>query len=194
MEKEFELGHEAIDYIRDRLSQGVSLSRLLLALPLEQGRVTTWLVEPITPEELTQFEDALDETVNKRAYMEELISTYLGNTQGAYPRYAIFENAAAHPTDPWVETRKVQFFTNSEQTDVYPFITSKNNQIANIRNAINNAVTAYLFTGILTEMENGPDIVSGQAVDTKTLQILAQNTAYMFISAYDGFGVLTWTR
>ncbi len=199
MLKEFELGHEAIDYIRGQLSHGVSLSNLLLDLPLEKGRVTTILPAEVSIETVTQFEDGFwtegfEENFDKRLYMADLSSTYLRDTKISSLRYAIFENSAERPTYPWLITRKAQFFTNDEHSDVYHFVTSKNNEIENITNAIRNAITAWLFTGILTEMVDGPDLVCGQAMDAGIMRTLAENTAYLFIGAYDGEGLLTWTR
>src|SRR4051794_2879399 len=111
MLKKVQLGSEAIEYIEGAFSEGRSLSKYLLDLPLEKGTVTTWVDSRTDPVALTHFKTGgiiTGEARRKASLMlARFVSNYLAQTD---TRYGIFEHALATEGDPFLLTKKLNYF------------------------------------------------------------------------------------
>jgi hypothetical protein len=205
---EIELDRDAITFMRSCLSEGNTLSKHLLRLPLDEGRVVTYLPLTASPDAIKRFAvggiiptTRLQHEVDAGKYefvqlsraevelkLADLISAYL-NQPGS--RYAIFEHALAEPTDPWLAQTSAKFFTY--RSEVYIFLTSQDISTKAIVSAIRTAAT-YRFTGILCTTSKLPDLGTGQVVEQDTLRALAKSTEHIIVGAYDGESEIVWSR
>lgn len=205
---EIELDRDAITYLRSCLSDGKSLSAHLLRLPLDEGRIVTYLPLTASPDAIKGFSvggiiptvrlprevdsDESEIVQLSRTEVElklaDLISAYL-NRSGR--RYAIFEHALAEPTDPWLVQTPAKFFTY--RSEVYVCLTSQDISNEAIMSAIRTAAT-YRFTGILCTTSSLPDLSTGQVVEQDILRVLAESTQHIIVGAYDGESEIVWSR
>lgn len=206
MLKEFEFGSEAISYIRWILSQGKTLSKLLLDLPLEDGRVRTYLPETVSEEATRQFKHGgvikrsdvrvqrgklIFELVERKESDLQLATVIADYLHGGASRHAIFEDALHNPGDPGLAKTEGRFFTHG--TDVYFFLTAQDQDVDFITTTFR-AAKSYLFTGVLTEGAASGLIQANRPVQVETLEELARNANHILIGAYDGEAELIWSR
>jgi len=190
MLKKFKLGSEAIEYIKYSLARGDTLSKYLLELPIIKGQVTTYL--PTTTSRLQRLKFETGGVVNSSETEENLvslISSYLGKPG---KKWAVFETLA-RPGDKSLRLRKAQFFTYN-QSEVYNFVTSDNNDPEKITNAIRSA-KSYPFVAILTSISDVEvDIGTDDEITKNFLGKLAKGAEYILIGAYDDEAVLIWNK
>ena len=203
-----ELGHDAITYIRAYLSEGNTLSEYLLELPLEEGRVVTYLPPTSSLDAIENFEvggivptvDVQREVGSGKQEIVQLqraeIQLKLANFITAYlnrpgRHYAIFEHALAEPTDPWLAQTSAEFFTY--RSEVYIFLPSQDASTKAIVSAIRTAAT-YRITCTLCTTSSGPDLSTGQEVEQDILRVLAESTQHIIVGAYDGESEIVWSR
>jgi hypothetical protein len=208
MVTEVELGSEGIAYIRAYLSEGKELSRYLLKLPLEQGRVVSYLPPTVNPDASREFEVGGQSVLDMNSQYEigteahKIVGPlgaanelHLANFISAYlsqpgKRYAIFEHALAEPGDLWLSQTSIRFFTCD--TGVYIFLNQQDASLDAILAALRAART-YRLTGILSGPTSFPEIPIGHEVTLDVLRVLAATTAYVIVGAYDGEGELIWS-
>lgn len=190
MLQKVEFGPEAIVYIREQLSWGRALGKLLLNLPLEEGRVIAYLPASTSFEQRRNFRTGgLPKTQSKTVdNLRGLISKYL---VGPGKKYAVFEDINAQVGDPFLQEEKEQYFIY--KTDIYYFLNSKNNDPERMRCIVTGY--AWYFLGMLTSLaEDGPDIQNHQIVTHKLLKQLTMSAEYLVVGAYDAENELIWCR
>ncbi len=182
----YELGAEAIAFIRSELSQGRELATAIVDAPLERGQVVTFLPDSLGETQLTDFSSggvASGEETRKTA---DLIAAYV--SKGA-ERICVFEHPTANKDDPRSPT--VSFFTVG--MTVYLFMT-QDTPGSQIESAAREAHW-YPAIGILASLPPGerpPENRSEQ--DPRLLSRLAKGTDHMIVGAYDGEGWLLWSN
>jgi hypothetical protein len=178
--------------MRDSLSQGRALSSALLALPLREGTVTTWLPKGINVHvrEAFQMGGILPGNLHHQAEhkLGLYISSFLGRTEN---HCAVFEHALARASDPFLAGETSQYFICGG--DVYFFLTARDLDVEVILKAIQSAKT-YLFNGVLADLSEISAISNREHVTEQTLRKLAENTKHLIVGAYDGEGYLMWDR
>jgi hypothetical protein len=192
MLKKVQLGSEAIRYIAGSLSEGRSLSKYLLVLPLEKGNVTTWVDSATDHVALTHFKTGgiIAGEARRKAdrMLARFVSSYLAQ---ADTRYGIFEHALASEGDPFLLTKRINYFVH--KSEVYFFVTSKDGTPTKVDEAIKVART-YFFTGLLADLPDSQNIMNHQEADITLLKSLVDNTNHIIVGAYDGEGNLLWSR
>lgn len=147
MLQKFAFGPEATAYIREQLSWGRTLGKLLLNLPLEEGRVIAYLPASTSFEQSRNFRaGGLPKT--QQGTLDNLIDAISEYLVGSGKRYAVFEDINAQVGDPFLEEEKEQFFTY--KTDVYYFLSSQSNAPNRIRYMATGY--AWYFLGVLTSL------------------------------------------
>lgn len=216
MIKEIEFGDEAIGFIRARLAEGHTLSKYLLSLPLEDGRVAAYV--PVTADDVRSARFGSGGLVERDTSLEttfagsdgrvfriipvtaqpqrletelELANFIMAYLQRPGSRHAVFEHALATPSDPWLRSSTLRYF--SYGSEVYIFLTEADADVATIIDAVRGSRT-YLFTGILTMATAMPELQSAETVTEDLLQTLALSSEYILVGAYDGEGELIWSR
>jgi len=185
----YEFGAEAIIYIQEELSFRGHLAKRLLGLPLENGRVISYLPAGMDLKDALAFEDGVFplglKTTGVDDKVAEFIATFL---QQGSSRYVIFLTWGEHT--PWVD--KAPYF--SCNSFVFFFLTSKSFTHDGILDAMTWA-QEYPSVGMLTSLaENQGEIGLAQDVPVEILDELVARTEHLIIGAYDGEGYLIWTR
>jgi len=207
---EINFGPEAISYIRSILADGKTLAKQLTNLPLESGHVYAYLPNDVSPEAARKFESGgiiplADDSVAEiqgikivpvrthelgiESYKRLLsfISKYLHGSNC----YAVFEDDSATPYDPWILSYQGPFFMYG--SEVYHFLTSHTRDTDTIA-AVKSHAYSRLLIAVLTTVNGMPDIQIRENVTPQVLQVFADNTSHIIVSAYDGEGELIWSR
>lgn len=208
--KKFYLGAAGIKFVRQYLSNGLTLAQLLLErLPLDRGTVTTYLPEEVTKEEAEEFESggkiktdpSLRETRvsedgrkwiftpvqdNLALIMPHLLAYMFEN----HDRICIFENASGGAEDPCIV--KIHSNIYLYHNEVYHFVNPANIDSSSIETAIRKA-RSYRLLGVGTSV-NGEKYRDTQkrTVNIEELKMFAKNTEILVVRAYDGEGYLIW--
>jgi len=185
-----EFGPEAVAYIQSQLARGKTLSQHLLQLPLEAGRVVSYLPDGIDPKEAAQRFAAGGVVPQRKslAKVADLIAGYLRNQTG---RVAVFEDQVAKPCDPWLQTSPVQFFTHG--SDVYHFVRASDDGPGRVLDLIGFAKD-YVFTGILARLaDHTAELVNRAEVSPHVIRSLATGSENIIVGAFDGEGALIWS-
>ncbi|MGI8588173.1 MAG: hypothetical protein ACR2M0_10875 [Chloroflexia bacterium] len=216
MIKEIEFGDEAIVFIRSRLAEGHTLSKYLLSLSLDDGRVVAHV--PVTADDVRSARFVSGGLIERDTSLEttfagsdgrvfrivpvtaqpqrletelELANFIMAYLQRPGSRYAVFEHALAAPGDPWLRSSTLRYF--SYRSELYIFLTKADANVATIIDTIRRSST-YLFTGILTAPTAMPELHSAETVTEDVLQTLALSSEHILVGAYDGEGELIWSR
>jgi hypothetical protein len=183
------LGPDAIGYIRAQLEQGRTLSQLLLALPLENGAVVTYLPTSVDPKAVHQFSTGGIASIHKTELkMIQIIAAFLAAGSN---RCAVFEDALTNATDPGLRPVTAPYFTAG--LDVYFYVTSRDASEPLISKALRES-KSYLFLGVLTAGDRLIDGPQGHQVSVSDLEALVQQTTTMLVGAYDGEAELIWRK
>lgn len=192
------LGHEAIQYIKDCLKDGKTLSNLLLDICyLDNGQVFTYLPSYLEEKDIKQFK--VGGKIQK-GFLEEgnsetdlwLFSEIRSFLTVNNNKICIFEHALARPNDPWISLKKPLFFTYTDE--VYIFLSSAVAESKKIEHAVRAAV-AYLFIGVMTSVPYEPCFLrSGKVVTYEKLKALAEKTERIIVGAYDYEGYIIWSK
>jgi hypothetical protein len=202
--EDFDLSPASISYIRGVLSQGKTLSRLLLMLRLEQGRTHAFLPEgvseaarerfdrmgvlPRTGKRVLQGEYVMElkERSQVDIRMAEFISGYIDSGPD---HIAVFEHALARRDDPWLSERAPQHFFFDDE--VYFFV-GRDNTTEHIMSAMRAART-YLFMAVLAHVRVR-SVREGANASGRTLRRIAAGTEHILVGAYDGQAEIIWSR
>jgi hypothetical protein len=188
--REVEFGLEALTYIQSQLARGKSLSQHLLQLPLEAGRVVSYLPDGIDPKEAAQ-RFAAGGVVQQRKSLAKVADLIAGYLRNQTDRVAVFEDQVAKPGDPWLQTSPVQFFTHG--SDVYHFIRASDNGPGRVRDLIRFA-RDYVFTGIVARLaDHMGELVNTAEVSPDVIRSLAAGSEHIIVGAFDGEGALIWS-
>jgi hypothetical protein len=209
--RERELSKKALSYIAKCLSDGHTLSRLLLqAIRLDKGSVTTFLPESLGVDEAEDFQhggklpqpppsewrqwghlvlkpipSAIDDLVRT---IREFLSR-----PGMEP-ICLLENELAERGDPGLarDTSKLVYF----ESEVYHVLTAEMAVEEQILQAIREAQSIPLFVGCLATLdpESRLDPRTAETVSLEDLSRIAQRVEKIFVRAYDGESYLIWSR
>ena len=190
MLKEYILGTAALDFVRQSLSVGDTLSRLLTKVPLETGQVTTYLSETVEPALIHRFDYAgVADAQKTEQRIVELIATHLCRDTR---QLAVFESFTRADTSVF-RSLSHQYFTH--ETEVYLFLASYHFQTNGVISGIMRGARHYPLIGILTSLSSCEAAIgNGQEVMIDTLEQLASRTIHILVGAYDREGMLIWSQ
>lgn len=193
MIREFDFGSKSIEYLRDQLSGGNTLSQYLLRLPLENGRITSFLPESFEPAAHSSFRTGGAITTKligdeRDSRILALISTQLnkkGNT------YAVFESIA-RVSDPKIAEKGQYYFTFGRE--VYIFVDQTKNDLQTIKEAVRRA-KSYPFVGVVTSLQDSSSKIEPYSeIDLNSLTRLATNAECVLTDIYDGEAFMIWKK
>ena len=215
MEKciKYTLGSEAIEYIKNILSDSHTLAKYLLeSLDLGAGIVITFLPPGLSKKEITDFEAGvmpmppesewryfnyedgrtvrvMPVTVLDRD-MILLIQNFLEEDA---ERLCIFENWLFHPSDSVVSQFKSRllFF----ESEVYHVLFGGHVEVSRIKETIKEAHSIPIFIGALTSMSGmSAAFQRKKSLSSDQIKMLAAQTQKIIVGAYDGEGYLIWNK
>ena len=174
---------DAMRYIRACLSQGNVMSEQLLAVPLEQGTITTFLPVTTQPEMVKNFEVG-GVTTKQQTYqvLVELMSAYFQKHKNGV---AIFE-AIEQRGDPCLSGSTSRFVTH--ENELYYIVSNDEYNIKKVENTLK-AARSYPFIGIITSHR-----LNSNQLTIAELKEMAINVDYILVGAYDDEGTLIWCK
>ena len=177
----------AIAYLRANLESGHALARHLLALPLDAGSVAATLPADAPDPAFSRFDAG---GVTHRAATEpELAALVLGHLRQGGGRVAVFEDALSRRGDPVLAKQGGRYaFVGDEVYHVLLPGDDGGQVIAAARRA-----TSFSFIGVLTSTP-GDGLAGGQELSPERVEALARRAEHVLVGAYDGEGVLVWSR
>jgi hypothetical protein len=179
---------EVFAYIRNELSAGNTLSSYLLNQPIENGHVTTFLPVENAPSLIKRYATGITSLTESNHMLAYRMRAFL-NHPG---QYAILEDVCFDLDSPGADDCEEEFF--SFQTEVYYFLTSRNQDIRSVINIIN-CPCPNPFVGVLVStLVDEPSITNRGKVGRTLLKQLADHTIHLIIGAYDATGYLIWHR
>lgn len=187
-----ELDDDAVVFIRRNLSRGAAVSRMLLDLPLEEGKVSVFLPKHVGKDVARGFDLGgvfrQEESIEAERRVAEFVASYLNRSEHAY---AVFENPVMKPTDPSARLSALCYFTYNDI--VYFLLSSGQPELTRVIATLR-GVHSWVFNGILTLPKGLGTIDARQQLDRETLVNLATNTEHILVGAYDYEGYLIWSR
>jgi hypothetical protein len=207
------LGTEALLYMKEHLADGRAFSQFLLQTHnLDKGSVITFLPPGTSSEVSIQFttggklphlskesekEITSDDGSRWRmvpkpdtsAQLVGIMQNFLLNDQW---NVAVFEDASAAPTDPWLSSAGTRLLTYDDE--VFHCLGSVDaNEPERILNTIDVA-RSWRFVAALTCVQRATFAERTQKLDREELQTLAQEAKIIIVGAYDGEGYLVWQQ
>ncbi len=193
--KEVKLGADSISYIRDRLENGITLSRILLQRSdLEEGEVVTFLPSDIEvdSEALKRFGAGGKALGNVDSYLTVRTQEFLNAGES---RVCLFEDALLSSTAPFLssplmEGIRVLFY----ESEVYYLLTKEDVESDIVPKTITKA-KSWLFTAIMTHtLKDDSFSLESKTISLTELEVLAARAEKIIIGAYDGEGYLIWSK
>ncbi len=209
--REFKLGGAALDFLRERLAEGKTLSRCLLQYcDLKGGDVVTHLPGDMKEDELYQFSiggklpvplgsakrvQASDgrwmtmvRTPNMDAYLARIIRDFLRDDRSL----CLFEDFKSSPTDPRIQREDERIRILGDE--VY-YALGKIDAVdeEKIAKTIRDADSIWHFLCVMSSL---PEMrrLSGRNLTEEIVKCLAERAEKIAINAYDGEGYLLWYR
>jgi hypothetical protein len=207
---ELSLGRESLDYIREQLSVGHTLSSTVLSTcDLEPGSVTTFMPDGISLQQAREFttggklppadpltwvslpEGGIAVPIpSVRDLLPRKVHEYL---QAGRDRIWLFEDFNASPSDPVMKQVRCRYVSLGNEV-YYPL--DHNSDEEAIREAANHAYSFVSFIGAGARLSPaGAERFSRvNEIEEGDLQRLVSGLDLLTVGAYDGEGFLLWRR
>jgi hypothetical protein len=204
------LGIEGLEYLKDKLEKGLTLSRFALkTLETEDGEVFVYTPDYVSRENTLQFRGGGKLSPEKSMYNDNHILIYetIPKLSGPFEREIIqhlgkrpeniclFEDIDIPPDHNFSPTlRKNNYVFMGD--DVYLFLQPKHNKIDRIRRAFNSLPVSGVCSFFLTSFPPGtkPKLKKFEFMSEDLLRQFAARTEKIFTSAYDGESFVFWQR
>lgn len=183
------LGHDAVNYIRLYLSEGGTLSHLLSSLPLDSGRITTFVPRTLSDAGIRSFATGWRPNpggVSDR--VRTLIASYLRAQPG---RGAVFEDINGVLPQQGTGPPGYPYFVFDGE--IYPFLTSAQGGTKAVRRVMLETYS-YRFLAVLGDFAETLAAHAGHIVSEDFLQNTASRAEQIVVGAYDSDGCLIWVR
>ena len=206
------LGPEAITYIKDRLSHGLTLASFLLQRDdLDDGTVLTCLPETTSQEDALDFKSGgkLRPDPSEIRYRQEgtrgfrmepvpntgeWLASVLQELLETDPRsLCLFEDEVARPDDPSLSSSGAQAL--AFQSEVYHVLSHNDAQNLERITATIRQATSWLTIGVISSLDTVSDLVGdARTVDLGTLRSVADRASQIVVGAYDFESFLVWSE
>ncbi len=190
--KEFVFGVEAVAYIRDQLRQGYALAHELLKLPLEAGRVTSYLPPMLRPDELLAFEDYFKPNhKGMEEYQQDtLLALRIARALSGFSSLCLLVESL-YETRVGVQGKLRVPFVAGQRDLIFCLTDQYNDRLADLLGWVND----YPFVASLSLLTRGArEVRAGQPLKAELLSKVAARSDHIIVGAYDGDGYLIWTR
>lgn len=213
--RRFDLGPEAIEYVREHLTYGSTLGKYLLSEKnLDKSTVITFLPQDVDVDQVSQFkaggkvnplhpevhyfvtEDGsrfrMELKGNSFSHLAAVLAQFL---RGNANRLCVIEEPLMRPGDPGFPDggRSIVKTLNDE---IYYLLSGFGNiDKRAIQDVVGKADRGFHFVCAMTSVPDGDmDLWRGRQITPKTLQKLARGTESIVVGAYDGEGYLIWSE
>lgn len=196
---------KAFNYLRSQLSLGsVFLSRNILKLPLEHGKVFAFVPKETSNEALFRFESGglyvVDRTLLTNPivvpvqnegvpFIVSIIHEFL---KLDICNCSIFEEPNAKPSDPIIINSGREYVSIKEE--IFYFLNSDNNNVKEIEQVLMRS-EAYYLLGVLGSLDYriNANFKPFERITAELIKMIVDNINSFFVSAYDHEGYLMWT-
>jgi len=195
-------GLSSFNYIRRQLDLGKSLSKTLNTIPIEKGKVFSFVPEDTSEVKLYNFgsggiypfdRENLKTTKiipvrnDSRSLVIDEISAHINADK---MNCCIFEDPIKLPTDPFSDIE----FLNFNNEEVYYFFDIENNRYQGIKKALTLSED-YVFLCVLSSLKSDIEIsYKSGSITGSLLKSLVERVNSFFVKAYDGEGYLLWNK
>lgn len=194
---DIELGAEGIQYVKERLELGMTLSRFLLQIcDFNNGTAKTLLPPNVSKEAVKQFEyggklkQVTQYVPTTRFWLVSEIQKFL---TGGEKRLCVFEEALWKPSDPCVVPYRNKILTY--MNEVYHYLSFNEAQQEEIISQVVRRADSDLFIGIFTSIPDDSSFASGgRELSLDELRLYAERAEQIVVGAYDGESYVIWHR
>ncbi len=203
-------GGAALTYVRHILSQGRSLSRLLLDLDLEKGRMWTYLRSDVS---LDYAQSHLNETWlvaadneteaatvvdgyrirRKPTFLQPLFVDFIHQFMERSSRaYCLFEDALRKTSEPVIANQRDKAYAFHGE-DIFYLLKHGGATSDAIADGLKETHSAWVQTVLLTFLPaDVADIDPWTEISAQQLSVLVNNAEGFLVSAFDGVGYVVW--
>jgi hypothetical protein len=210
------LGPQAIDYIRQRLTDGKTLAvHLLEALDLERGSVIACLPPNVSDQEALQFDEGrklpppdpstfryltdrqgrtsrLEPVPNTDPWLISLVDDFLSQSAD---RVCIFEEWSFQPSDPFWSIKGSRREAASFVDDEVYYVLVSDDPEQHIRDAVGWSKGWPGLLAAMTSVAADQPIPRDRGnINPALLKTLAVRTERLAVGAYDGESYLIWSK
>ncbi len=198
---------DSFKYLRSQLNiGGKALSNYINMLPIESGKVFSFVPKGTSEKSLYEFEKGglyfFDKELLKQVpplvpIQNEarplLISTVYNYLNSGMENCCIFEEPIALPSDPWVKNSMIKYVHINNE--MFYFFDNKNKDIKEIDRAFK-ASEAHYFLCALSSFNTfeHDKFISFKEITIELIKEVVDNLNSFFVRAYDGEGYLMWTK
>lgn len=190
------LGEAGLRYVELELASGGGLGQLLLREHLQIGSTMALVPVRSSPGAAEQFDTSLiltpEDGRERTDYVVNLCASFLAQSTS---RLLIFEDASTSPTDPWLYTETWQSKPWFVCLDGVYYFAKSGASKTDIKQVITFG-WGYPTIGVLADVsERVAELLHPQAVmPSEVLEEVAHHAEYLIIGAYDGTGMVIWSR
>lgn len=182
---EMDLGKDGIEYVQDCLRQGTGLCRKSLRLPLRSGQALAIVPPDTSPERAKSFAAG---GLLRWGDSIEWLASHMGALWRADPEGTLILQ------DVWgARPGEAQRWPDAFYDDnaVYYLVHASAPKIEKVERQISSFLLVGFFAYALLPQANA---ASERRLDKATMENIADNTAEIFVSAYDREGFVMWRR
>lgn len=205
----YELNFEpTLEYVKNNLTSGTTLSLELLNIDFKKGRFFTFLPTNSNFKRIYEFIDGLiipqNPTIEyissekKSMYcvlptLDEEVSSYISNRLNQNKKlFCIFDDVISSPEDFCLMFFRENNLLYNFENEVYYLITNDNNKFEFILNAMQNSNAIWHSLGVLTETNF--DNVQPHKLSLENIKDISLGVQIIIVSAYDGEGYVFWEK
>ena len=188
MLQEIEIGETAIPFIRSCLWPQRALPARLLRLPLENGKIMSYVPSGISRDQAMKLQTTLGIPGVGTCSTKRLTAFILDHLRSPNAPYALFQDYLSEPGDPALANDQFILY----QSEVYLFLGSKDAAANKVADAISKS-SQFPFLSVLTALTSA-ELTNNDAVTDKCLDELVDNTQHLIVGAYDEESYIVWSK
>ncbi len=181
----FPLGISGTEYVKSCLNDGGVLSKLILKFALGKGSAFSFLPANVTQTHALEF--ARGNVTSPRAAYASLFTQIAQLDVASSEFLIVIEDPWMKPDDPF-PLRKNAFRSDG---NVYYLLKKDDFDIAHLEATIK-LTRSFLFVGVVAKIQLSDHDLRDHVLTENLLEKIARNSALIFVSAYDGEGLVIW--
>jgi hypothetical protein len=198
---------DSFKYLREQLNMGgKTLSNYISLLPLENGKIYSFVPEGISEKSLYQFDIGGIYSFDKELFKNSPVLIPIQNDarllliKDIYEyldindeNCCVFEEPNGRPQDKWIKNSKIDYVHIADE--VFYFFDKKNNSLKQIEDTFKVSEAYYFLCSLGSLSYNIHNKFTPlQEIGVELLKEFVDNLNAFFVKAYDGEGYLMWTK
>jgi hypothetical protein len=198
-------GGKAFEYCREQVNlSGKTLANAILNLPIENGKVYSYVPENTPTEILFRFSSGGVYPFDKSLLQSSpalvpvqndaepiVINTIIKYLNSNTEHCCLFEEPSGFPSDPWVEKEKIRFIHIGQEM-FYFFNNDANKE--EFEEIFKISQGYYFLCALSSLVQNQQSyFITYREISSENIRSFTDNLSSFFVRAYDGEGFLEWT-